>query len=82
MIFSAQPQAQLNDIAKRRDVLFGYTFKTDAKTMATFSRPVQAWYLTRTVGTAGDSNLELNTGNGGAFPAMRRSPRPAISGAR
>jgi hypothetical protein len=62
VIFSTRPQAQLTDIAKRRDILFGFQFKAGAKQVATFSRPIQSWYLTRTVGTQGDSTLELNTG--------------------
>jgi hypothetical protein len=62
VVFSAQPQAQLTDIAKRRDIMFGFQFKADAKQVATFSRPIQSWYLTRTVGTQGDSTLELNAG--------------------
>lgn len=87
VIFSATPQAQLNDIAKRRDILFGFHFVADTKTLATFSRPIQSWYLTRTVGTDGVSVLELNQGamftqqmagdapvsNGGATPAVGRA---------
>ncbi|MBS0359941.1 MAG: hypothetical protein JSR98_01065 [Proteobacteria bacterium] len=59
VIFSTDPQAQLKDIAKRRDILFGHYFQAEAKQVATFSRPIQSWYLTRTVGTNGDSMLEL-----------------------
>ncbi|HEY3950001.1 hypothetical protein [Phenylobacterium sp.] len=59
VIFSAQPQAQLSDIAKRRDVLFGFYFRAQAKKIATFSRPIQSWYLTRSVGTEGADMLEL-----------------------
>jgi hypothetical protein len=59
VIFSASPQAQLNDIAKRRDVLFGFHFFAETKKITTFSRPVQAWYLTRTEDTTGNKVLEL-----------------------
>ncbi len=59
VIFSAQPQAQLNDIAKRRDVLFGFHFIAETRKITTFSRPVQAWYLTRTEDTHGEKILEL-----------------------
>jgi hypothetical protein len=62
VIFSPQPQAQLTDIAKRRDILFGFVVPADAKTVSAFSRPVQSWYLTRRVGTQGDSELELDNG--------------------
>jgi hypothetical protein len=59
VIFSAQPQAQLDDIAKHRDVLFGFHFMAETKKITTFSRPVQAWYLTRTEDTTGNKVLEL-----------------------
>jgi hypothetical protein len=62
VIFSARPQAQLEDIAKRRDILFGFVWRTNLKQTATFSRPIQSWYLTRAVESAGDSALELNAG--------------------
>jgi hypothetical protein len=62
VIFSPKPQQQLSDIAKRRDILFGYYFRTDAKKIATFDRPIQSWYLTRSVGTDGQDILELNGG--------------------
>lgn len=60
VIFSAKPQAQLDDIAKRRDILFGFHFMAETKKLSTFSRPVQAYYLTRGVDTQGNSVLELN----------------------
>ncbi|HZZ32971.1 MAG TPA: hypothetical protein VFE10_13370 [Phenylobacterium sp.] len=60
VIFSTNPQAQLTDIAKRRDILFGFYFKADEKHLATFSRPIQSWYLSRTDDTNGTKVLELN----------------------
>jgi hypothetical protein len=62
VIFSPDPQAQLADIAKRRDILFGFYWKAQLKQTSTFSRPIQSWYLTRSVETAGDGALELNDG--------------------
>jgi hypothetical protein len=59
VVFTAQPQALLTDIAKRRDVLFGFVFKAQTKDVATFKRPIQSWYLTRAVGTDGQDMLEL-----------------------
>lgn len=59
VIFSSEPQAQLSDIAKRRDVLFGYYLHSEIKKLTTFSRPVQSWYLTRSRDTHGDNILEL-----------------------
>jgi hypothetical protein len=81
VIFSAQPQAQLADIAKRRDVLFGFVPPSSAKKVAAFSRPIQAWYLTRTADTEGNSMLELydpapcqGTGAPGSFPCDLKAP--------
>jgi hypothetical protein len=59
VIFSPKPQAQLEDIAKRRDILFGFHFQAEMKKLSTFSRPVQAWYVTRTTDTTGAKVLEL-----------------------
>jgi hypothetical protein len=59
VIFSSQPQAQLSDIAKHRDVLFGFVFKAEMKQVSTFKLPIQSWYLTRSVGTDGNGILEL-----------------------
>jgi hypothetical protein len=59
VIFTPKPQAQLDDIAKRREILFGYHFIAETKKLATFSRPVQAYYLTRARDTVGNNVLEL-----------------------
>jgi len=63
VIFSPDPQAQLADIARRRDILFGFHWAAQTKAMATFDRPIQSWYLTRAVGTDGQDVLELNHGS-------------------
>ena len=74
VIFSPNPQAQLSDIAKRRDILFGFHFVADTKKLSTFSRPIQAWYLTRGRDTVGHDVLELLDqhpyGNEGKAPAL------------
>jgi hypothetical protein len=59
VIFSTQPQAQLTEISRRREVLFGFFWRSRIKDIATFKRPIQSWYLTRTVGTDGLGVLEL-----------------------
>ncbi|HXA38266.1 MAG TPA: hypothetical protein VNW53_04640 [Phenylobacterium sp.] len=81
VIFSPRPQAQLADIARRRDILFGFYFRAELKKLITFSRPVQAWYLTRAVGADGRGVLELNdpapcqgTGLPGAPPCDLKAP--------
>jgi hypothetical protein len=59
VVFTPNPQAQLDDIAKRRDILFGFYFKADFQKLRTFARPIQSWYLTRARGTDGRDVLEL-----------------------
>jgi len=61
VIFSPQPQAQLNDIARRKDVLIGFRFPAQFKQMTTFNLPIQSWYVTRVRDTHGASWLEVDT---------------------
>jgi hypothetical protein len=60
VVFSAQPQALLTDIAKRREILFGFHFQAEMKKLSAFSRPIQAWYVTQIEDTHGAKILELN----------------------
>ena len=60
VIFSAQPQALLTDIAKRREILFGFHFQAEMKKLSAFSRPIQSWYVTQIEDTHGAKILELN----------------------
>jgi hypothetical protein len=61
IVFTAQPQALLDDIAKRRDILLGF-YWNDAhlKRLAAFKRPIGAWYVTRTRTQFGESRLEIH----------------------
>ena len=52
IVFSTQPQRVLDNIAARREVLLGYDHRF-SKTLKTVSRPIQAWYVTATVGGGG-----------------------------
>jgi hypothetical protein len=61
VIFSPQPQAQIEDIAKRKDILIGFHFPSQLKAMTTFSRPIQSWYVTRVRDKFGASWLEVDT---------------------
>jgi hypothetical protein len=61
VIFTAEPQALASDIAKRKDILLGFYWNTaNLKRLATFSRPVQAWYVTRSRDDSGKSRLEIH----------------------
>ncbi len=59
VIFTPDPQAQLDDIYKRRDVLLGFRFHSQVKKLTAFNRPIQAWYVTRTRDKNGESYLEI-----------------------
>jgi hypothetical protein len=58
VIFTTRPQAQLDDIAKRRDILIGYQYLPQLRRLSKFNRPIQAWYVTRTVGDNGIDQLD------------------------
>lgn len=61
VIFSPDPKAQLHDILKRRDIVLGFRWSySQLRQQATFSRTIQAWYVTRTRDTTGNSSLEIN----------------------
>jgi hypothetical protein len=59
VIFTPQPQAQLDDIARRKDILIGFHFTSQLEKLTTVNRPVQAWYVTRTRDTTGNSWIEV-----------------------
>lgn len=59
VIFTDRPQAQLDDIAKRRDILIGYHFTSQLKKLTTLNRPIGAWYVTRTRDLTGNSWIEV-----------------------
>jgi hypothetical protein len=59
VIFSTDPQAQLADIARRRDILIGYQFLPQLRRLAKFTHPIEARYVTRSVDDNGESALDL-----------------------
>jgi hypothetical protein len=59
VIFTPTPQAQLDDIARRKDILIGFHFASQQKSVTTVSRPIQAWYVTRTRDLTGNSWIEV-----------------------
>jgi len=81
VIFSPRPQAQLDDIARRRDILIGYQFRPQLRRMSKFTRPVQAWYVTRSVGA--DGRGQLDTWDPDRFdPAAGKEPPAGRAGSR
>jgi hypothetical protein len=81
VVFSPRPQAQLDDIAKRRDILIGYQFAPQLKRMSRFNRPIQAWYVTRSVGDNGMSALDIFDPDR-YDPAMGKTPPFGRAGSR
>lgn len=61
VIFSPQPQAQMADIAKRRESLLGAHFAAQLRRISVVSGPVQSWYLTGVRDTTGERHLEGNS---------------------
>jgi hypothetical protein len=59
VVFTPNPQAQLDDIARRKDVLIGFHYFSQSKRVTVVNRPIQAWYVTRTRDTTGNSWIEI-----------------------
>jgi hypothetical protein len=58
VVFTTEPQKLLDFIARRRNELLGFHYAAQTKRLATFKGPVQAWYVTATVGANGDTYLD------------------------
>lgn len=84
VIFSKSPQAQIDDIAKRREILLGFYWPSQFKQQTAFKGPIQAWYVTRVRdGTDGKSHLELHTPPPSIAEAMNSPDRPhGLAGSR
>lgn len=54
VIFSDKPQAVMDGVAHRREALLGYYHRQDGRTLKAVARPIQAWYVTSTLGGAGN----------------------------
>jgi hypothetical protein len=77
VIFSNHPQAQLADIAKRKDILLGFYWNdNELKKMAAFTRTVGAWYVTATRDQFGENRLEIHD------PTAWQNPRAGRAGSR
>ena len=55
VIFSGQPQVIMDGVARKRELLLGYFHRQDLRKLKTISRPIQAWYVTATLGGAGNT---------------------------
>jgi hypothetical protein len=67
----------LSDIAKRKDILLGFYWNNaNLKRLATFTRPIGAWYVTLTRDASGRSRLEIHD------PTAFLEPRAGRAGSR
>jgi hypothetical protein len=50
ILFTDQPQAMMDAVARRREQLLGYYHRHDHDRLKKVTRPIQAWYVTATLG--------------------------------
>jgi hypothetical protein len=67
VVFTTTPQALLDDVRQHHVNYLGYAeTRAEVEKLATVTRPIQAWYMTESVGANGrrsiDSNILANTG--------------------
>lgn len=53
IVFTAHPQETLDAVYKRREQILGYDHRAGGKRLKTVTRPIQAWYVTATLGESG-----------------------------
>jgi hypothetical protein len=58
VVFTPEPQAFMDLIAKRAPGLLGFHYAAQRKTLATVKRPIQAWYVTGTRGAYGTETVD------------------------
>jgi hypothetical protein len=56
--FTADPQAMLDEVAKRAPQLLGFHYPHQVKRLATINRPIQAWYVTAIRGMSGEDIID------------------------
>jgi hypothetical protein len=55
IVFTADPQQALDYVAEHREIALGYYHRHQAGVLKTVTRPIQAWYMTATIGKGGSS---------------------------
>jgi hypothetical protein len=58
ILFTAEPQQLLDQLAKRNPRLLGFHYPQQTKKLTTFRGPVQGWYVTSTRGDAGAEAID------------------------
>jgi hypothetical protein len=68
IFFTAEPEKAIDTFAKRGPVLLGFHYPRETQKQATFSHPIQGWYVTATEGDDGRIGLDE------AVPIQRGTP--------
>jgi hypothetical protein len=55
VVFTDKPQGVVDDVAHRRQYILGYYHRHDVQRLKAVTHPIQAWYVTATVGAGGIS---------------------------
>jgi hypothetical protein len=58
ILFTDKPQALLDLVARKRNALLGFHYVAQLRAVTRVTRPIQAWYLTETVGGGGGASLD------------------------
>jgi hypothetical protein len=66
IVFTDKPQALMDRVAERREQLLGYFHRHDHDKLKIVTRPIQAWYVTATLGGGGDNAGAMFAFGGGA----------------
>jgi hypothetical protein len=76
ILFTTQPEKMIAEFAKRTPSVLGFHYQTEAKGLATFSHPIQGWYVTETQGDNGAIVVDR------AMPIQLMDAPPSNPGAR
>jgi hypothetical protein len=58
IIFTTEPQKLLDNVAQDHETLLGFHWYAQLKKLATFDRPIQAWYVTATTDKSGAETID------------------------
>jgi hypothetical protein len=58
VFFTTRAQAFMDHVRSKRPELLGYHYHAQAARLATFDRPIQAWYVTATQGANGETQVD------------------------
>jgi hypothetical protein len=67
ILFTLQPQQVLKAVLKEDSRLLGFHYSQQEKRLATFTHPIQGWYVTATRNWRGDETLDQALPLGGAY---------------